>query len=120
MTLTRELASKVPEVTLYFWVIKILGTTVGETAADSLNADLGIGLTGTAVLMTGLLVIALGIQFTRKQYVPWAYWLVVVLISVVGTFDHRHPHRHLWSAIGSEWRNLRGCVGSDMCSVVCE
>ncbi|NMM82921.1 hypothetical protein B2J88_00810 [Rhodococcus sp. SRB_17] len=85
MTLTRELASKVPEVTLYFWIIKILGTTVGETAADSLNADLGIGLTGTAALMTGLLVIALGIQFTRKQYVPWAYWLVVVLISVVGT-----------------------------------
>ncbi|MDI9916042.1 hypothetical protein [Rhodococcus sp. IEGM 1379] len=51
---------KVSEVTLYFWIIKILGTRVGETAADSLNADLGIVLTGTAALTTGLLVIALG------------------------------------------------------------
>ncbi|MGZ0140578.1 COG4705 family protein [Rhodococcus qingshengii] len=85
MAFTREMASKVPEVTLYFWLIKILGTTVGETAADSLDADLGIGLIGTAALTSVFLVVALIIQFTRKQYVPWIYWLVVVLISVVGT-----------------------------------
>jgi uncharacterized membrane-anchored protein len=82
---TRELASKVPEVTIYFWVIKILGTTVGETAADALNVDLGFGLTGTTLVVGALLVIALGIQFTRPGYVPWVYWLTVVLISVVGT-----------------------------------
>lgn len=85
MASIREVASKVPEVTLYFWLIKILGTTVGETAADSLDADLGIGLTGTAAMAAVLLVIALVVQFTRKRYVPWVYWLTVVLISIVGT-----------------------------------
>lgn len=78
-------ASKVPEVTLYFWVIKILGTTIGETAADSLNVDLGFGLTGTTIVVGVLLAIALAHQFTRTRYIPWIYWLTVVLISVAGT-----------------------------------
>ncbi|WP_084345314.1 hypothetical protein [Rhodococcus sp. 1163] len=85
MTTTRMLASKVPEVTLYFWIIKILGTTVGETAADALNMDLGFGLTGTTVVVGIMLVAALLYQFTLRRYVPWAYWLVVILISVAGT-----------------------------------
>ncbi len=81
----RSRLNKVPEVTLYFWVIKILCTTVGETAADYLNDTLGFGLNNTAVLMTVLLVIALSFQFRARQYVPGNYWLTVVLISVVGT-----------------------------------
>lgn len=81
----KVLASKVPEVTIYFWIIKILGTTVGETAADALNMDLGFGLTNTTYVVGVLLIIALAIQFTRRAYVPWVYWLTVVLISVVGT-----------------------------------
>ncbi|TPW10155.1 MAG: putative membrane-anchored protein [Acidimicrobiaceae bacterium] len=82
--LTRML-SKVPEVTLYFWVIKILATTVGETAADFLNTNLNMGLTGTTLIMSGLLAIALGFQFRARKYVPGLYWLAVVLISIVGT-----------------------------------
>ncbi|MDJ0361951.1 hypothetical protein [Rhodococcus sp. H29-C3] len=85
MSTTRMLASKVPEVTLYFWIIKILGTTVGETAADALNVDLGFGLTGTTLVIGIMLAAALTYQFTLRRYVPWIYWLVVILISVAGT-----------------------------------
>ena len=67
MTTTRMLASKVPEVTLFFWIIKILGTTVGETAADALNGDLGFGLTGTTIVVGIVLAAALIYQFTLRQ-----------------------------------------------------
>ena len=76
---------RVPEVTLFFWVIKILATTVGETAADFLYTTLGLGLTGTSLVMATLLAVALGIQFRARRYVPAVYWTVVVLVSVVGT-----------------------------------
>jgi uncharacterized membrane-anchored protein len=81
----RQMLNKVPEITLYFWVIKILATTVGETAADYLNSTLGLGLTGTTFVMSGFLIVALIVQFSLKVYVPFVYWLSVVLISVVGT-----------------------------------
>ena len=77
--------NKVPQVTLYFWVIKILCTTVGETAADFLNEKLNLGLTGTSVVMGVLLIITLFFQFRSKKYIPGIYWLAVVLISIVGT-----------------------------------
>ncbi len=80
-----ELLNKVPEITLFFWVIKILCTTVGETAADFLNTSLNLGLTGTSLVMGALLVVALLFQFKAKRYTPSIYWLCVVLISVVGT-----------------------------------
>ncbi|WP_138732211.1 COG4705 family protein [Modestobacter excelsi] len=80
----RRLLNKVPEVTLFFWVIKVLATTVGETFADFLSG-LGLGLGGTTVLMTGVFAIALAAQFRTRRYVPAVYWLTVVLISVVGT-----------------------------------
>ena len=82
---TRTLLSRVPEVTLFFWIIKILATTVGETAADNLNETLGFGLTWTTVVMAVLLVICLFFQFRMQRYVAGVYWLAVVLISVVGT-----------------------------------
>jgi len=81
----RRLLSKVPEVTVFFWVIKVLATTVGETAADFLNDHLGLGLTGTTLLMSVLLIGALVVQFRSARYVPVNYWVTVVLISVVGT-----------------------------------
>ena len=58
---------------------------MGETAADYLAVNLGLGLTATSLIMTGVLIVALVLQFAQKRYVPWAYWLAVVLISVVGT-----------------------------------
>ena len=79
------LFNRVPEITFAFWVIKILSTTSGETAADFLNSTLGLGLTITSWVMTGLLVVALVAQFVTKRYTSGIYWTVVVLISVVGT-----------------------------------
>ena len=77
--------NKVPEVTLYFWIIKILCTTVGETAADFLNVRLNLGLTVMTFIMSGVLAVALLFQFRYRRYVPGIYWLAVVLISIVGT-----------------------------------
>src|SRR5689334_23662694 len=81
----RRMLNKVPEVTLYFWVIKVMCTTVGETAADYLNENLGFGLTWTTVVTGVLLLAALIAQFRYKRYVPPVYWLAVVFISVFGT-----------------------------------
>ncbi|MER5547379.1 hypothetical protein ABT072_34220 [Streptomyces sp. NPDC002589] len=77
--------NKVPELTIYFWIIKVLCTTVGETAADLLNEKAGLGLTGVSLLMSALLSVALVVQFRSTGYRPGVYWLAVALISIVGT-----------------------------------
>lgn len=77
--------NKVPQVTLTFWLIKILSTTVGETGADYLAVNAGLGAAYTGTLMGGLLIVALLYQLRQARYVPWVYWLTVVLLSVVGT-----------------------------------
>jgi uncharacterized membrane-anchored protein len=77
--------NKVPEVTLAFWVIKILATTVGETGADFIAVTLKFGLNGTSIIMGVLLAGVLALQLRTRRYVPWVYWLTTVLVSVVGT-----------------------------------
>lgn len=77
--------TKVPRATLAFWVIKIMCTTVGETAADYLAFDTGWGQAATRVLMVNLLAAALLWQLRTRRYTPWIYWLSVVLVSIVGT-----------------------------------
>jgi uncharacterized membrane-anchored protein len=77
--------NKVPEVTLYFWLIKVLCTTVGETASDYLSDNVGLGLTNTTFITGALLAAVLVAQFRARKYVPLVYWTAVVLISVVGT-----------------------------------
>jgi uncharacterized membrane-anchored protein len=84
-SLGRTMLNKVPEVTVYFWVIKVMCTTVGETAADYLNDNLGFGLTNTTIVSGALLVALLAWQFRARRYVPPVYWSVVVVISVFGT-----------------------------------
>ena len=81
----RALPSKVPQVTVFFWIIKVLCTTVGETASDFLNVTMGLGLTGTSVAAAACLATSLVVQFRVRKYTPPIYWLVVVLISVFGT-----------------------------------
>src|SRR5256714_10647188 len=81
----RQMLNKVPEVTLYFWVIKVLCTTVGETASDYLSDNVGLGLTKTTFITGALLLVTLVAQFRLGQYVAGVYWLGIVLISVVGT-----------------------------------
>jgi uncharacterized membrane-anchored protein len=77
--------NKVPEVTLVFWILKILATTVGETAADVLSTTFNLGTVNTSYVMGALLLISLFFQLRAKKYVPPIYWIVVVFISVVGT-----------------------------------
>ena len=77
--------NKVPTVTIFFWIIKILATTVGETGADFLNIRMGLGLNGTSIVMTVLLAVFLFVQMRSRRYVPWKYWVTVVFLSVVGT-----------------------------------
>ncbi|WP_020677594.1 hypothetical protein [Geopsychrobacter electrodiphilus] len=81
----KNLLLRVPEITLMFWVVKVLSTTVGETGADFLSDRLGLGLNGTTLVMSVLLAVFLVIQLRLKRYVPASYWTVVVLMSVVGT-----------------------------------
>ena len=68
-----------------FWILKILATTIGETAADVLSTTWHLGLVVTSYIMAALLVIALVIQVRARRYVPTLYWITVVFISVVGT-----------------------------------
>ncbi|MFE8944586.1 hypothetical protein [Streptomyces sp. NPDC007856] len=77
--------NKVPEVTVHFWIIKVLCTTVGESAADLLDEKAGLGLTGASVLMSALLAVVLVVQFRSGAHRPGVYWLAVALVSVVGT-----------------------------------
>jgi uncharacterized membrane-anchored protein len=81
----RTMLNKVPEVTLAFWIIKIMATTVGETGADYLAVHVGLGTAVTGGIMGAVLIIALLLQLRVRHYVPWIYWLTVVLVSVVGT-----------------------------------
>lgn len=80
-----KVLNRVPEVTVTFWIIKMMATTVGETAADYMSATLHLGLSNTSYIMSVLLLLALLNQFRLKRYVPAMYWIVVVLVSVVGT-----------------------------------
>ena len=80
-----EMLNKVPAITLVFWIIKVMSTTVGETGADFLAVHVGLGSAMTGAIMVALLITALVLQLRSRRYVPWTYWLTVVLVSVVGT-----------------------------------
>jgi uncharacterized membrane-anchored protein len=85
VSVSRVMLSKVPEITVWFWVIKILCTTVGESFADWINMTLGVGLIPTALIFTVVLAGVLAWQLSLKRYVPFVYWLTVVVVSVTGT-----------------------------------
>lgn len=91
----RTMFNKVPEATIFFWIVKIMATTVGETISDYFNSTLGWGLIGTFGLMASILVAVMVVQFRLRRYEPVVYWLAVVLISVVGTLitDYLHDTR---------------------------
>lgn len=82
-TAPRRMAVKVPELTMYFWIVKVLTTGMGETTSDFLahlmDPVIAVGLAGAA------LAIALVVQFRARSYAAWSYWTAVVLVSVFGT-----------------------------------
>ena len=81
----RQSLNKVPLITLAFWVVKVFATTVGETGADFLNFNLGLGLTVTSLLAAAILAGFLWLQLRQDRYIPWIYWICVVFLSIVGT-----------------------------------
>ena len=80
-----QMLNKVPQLTIYFWIIKIMATTVGETVADMLAVKLKLGLVLASLVVGVMLLVALFVQFRSRKYLPAFYWLAVVLISVAGT-----------------------------------
>lgn len=83
--LTKQLAVKVPAVTAFFWIIKVLATTVGETFSDWINTTLGFGLINTTIVMSVVLVALLAWQIATTSYRPWLYWINIVAVSITGT-----------------------------------
>ncbi len=83
--MTQKLMNRVAGLTVFFWIIKILSTTVGETAADFINGDLGIGLLNTTILMGVITIGSVIWQFKMKKYFAPAYWFLVVMMSIEGT-----------------------------------
>jgi uncharacterized membrane-anchored protein len=80
-----RIATKVPEVTLYFWIIKILATTLGETGGDAVTMSMNLGyLVGTAIF-AAVFVAAVGFQIAAKRFHPFLYWAVIVATTTAGT-----------------------------------
>jgi len=94
LTSAKTLLVKVPAITLIFWIIKILSTTVGETLADYLNSNLGLGDNGTIYTMVDVLALLMIAQFSFKKYIPAIYWTSIVAISTLGTLitDNMHTN----------------------------
>jgi uncharacterized membrane-anchored protein len=91
----RNLASKVPVVTVAFWIVKILATTVGETGGDALSMTLNLGyLVSTAIFLT-FFAVAVAAQIASRRYHPVSYWLVVVATTTVGTTTSDYLDRTL-------------------------
>ncbi len=82
---TSDFLNKVPVITATFWLIKILSTTIGETFADYLAVNVGLGTAVTDGVMFAVLAVTLVAQLRTRRYTPWLYWLTVVLVSIVGT-----------------------------------
>jgi uncharacterized membrane-anchored protein len=77
--------SKVPEITLIFWFIKILATTLGETGGDAVSMSLDLGYAVSSFIFIGIFVVAVVAQISAKTFHPWLYWLVVIATTTAGT-----------------------------------
>ena len=92
-------AQKVPEVTAYFWIIKILTTGMGETTSDYFVHRVGltntVALMGVALATGAVLGISLVLQFAARRYVAWTYWLAAAMVSVFGTMAADGVHVEL-------------------------
>jgi uncharacterized membrane-anchored protein len=80
-----EVLSKVPEITLIFWIIKILATTLGETGGDAVSMSMNLGyLVGTGIFAV-LFIVAVTVQVTAKKFHPFLYWTTIIATTTVGT-----------------------------------
>ncbi len=77
--------SKIPEVTLFFWIIKICATTLGETGGDALSMTMQLGYAVSTVIFFGIFIVAAAAQIGAKSYHPFLYWTVIVATTTAGT-----------------------------------
>jgi uncharacterized membrane-anchored protein len=77
--------SKVPEVTLVFWIIKVLATTLGETGGDAVSMSMNLGYAIGSFIFIGIFVVAVIAQIAAKKFHPFLYWLVVIATTTAGT-----------------------------------
>jgi uncharacterized membrane-anchored protein len=77
--------SKVPEVTLIFWLIKILATTLGETGGDAVSMSMNLGYALSSVIFIGIFVVAVVVQISARTFHPLLYWFVVIATTTAGT-----------------------------------
>lgn len=86
ITMTEKVTmSKLPKITLYFWIMKICATTLGETAGDLLSMTLNVGYAASSLILIGLFLISLVTQLLSKTYNPILYWTVILSTSTAGT-----------------------------------
>ena len=121
------LLSKVPQVTLVFWIVKICATTVGETGGDALSMSLNLGYLVSTLIFLVFFVVTLAVQMASKRYHPLSYWLVVVATTTVGTTTSDYMDRTLGLgyvassimlltaviAVLVAWRLTTGTIGVD-------
>src|SRR3979411_2689136 len=81
----QDVLSKVPEVTLVFWIVKILATTLGETGGDAVSMSMNLGYAVSSFIFIGIVPIAVIAQIAAKKFHPFLYWLVVVATTTAGT-----------------------------------
>lgn len=80
-----EALTKVPEVTLLFWIVKIAATTLGETGGDALSMSLNLGYLFSTGIFAALFIVAVAAQMRARQFHPWVYWTTIVATTTVGT-----------------------------------
>ncbi|MGH9873833.1 MAG: COG4705 family protein [Pyrinomonadaceae bacterium] len=80
-----QTTSKVPEVTLLFWIIKIAATTLGETGGDAVSMSMNLGYLAATGIFTALFVAAVGVQIAAKRFHPYVYWATIIATTTVGT-----------------------------------
>jgi len=81
----QEIISKVPEVTLVFWIIKILATTLGETAGDALSMSMNLGYLVSTGIFAAIFAVAVVVQILSKKFHPVVYWTTIIATTTVGT-----------------------------------
>lgn len=80
-----QLITKVPEVTLGFWVLKIIATTLGETGGDAVSMSLGTGYLVGTLIFAGIFLIAVSVQIVSRTFHPLIYWVTIIATTTVGT-----------------------------------
>ncbi len=115
MTATeRELLTKVPAVTLGFWIIKILATTLGETGGDSVSMTLGLGYLASTVIFLAALVVLVAAQIAARRFHPMLYWATIIASTTAGTTMADFADRSLGIGYAGGSLLLLGCVIASM------